>query len=163
VLLPFLLTGKGAHVATAGFALSFMFVGGAAGKLACGWFATHFGKVFTIVLSKVVTSAGMIGVMLLPLEAAFVLLPFLGVVLNGVTTVTYGSVPDLVTPQQRTRAFSIYYTITLGALAVAPPASGLVGDLIGIPGAVTVVAALTLVSFPLAFLLRVGRSEAQAV
>jgi FSR family fosmidomycin resistance protein-like MFS transporter len=154
VLVPFLLIGKGAHVATAGFALTLVFVGGAAGKLACGWFATRFGKVFTIVLSKAITAGGMIAIMLLPLSFAFVLLPLLGIVLNGVTTVTYGSVPDVSTPPQRTRAFSVFYTVTLGALAVAPPASGFVGDLIGIPGAVIVVAVLTILTIPLAFLLR---------
>ena len=160
VLVPFLLIGKGANVSTAGFALTLVFVGGAAGKLACGWFATRFGKVFTIALSKALTSAGMLGVLALPLDAVFVLLPCLGVILNGVTTVTYGSVPDMVTPQQRTRAFSVYYTITLAALAIAPPASGFVGDLIGIHAAAVVVALLTLASVPLAFLLRDPRRPA---
>jgi FSR family fosmidomycin resistance protein-like MFS transporter len=159
VLLPFVLTGKGAAVSSAGFALTLVFFGGAFGKLACGWFATRFGKVFTIVMSKVFTAAGMATLLLLPFELDFVLLPLLGVILNGVTTVTYGSVPDLVTPQQRTRAFSVFYTVTLGALAAAPPASGFVGDLIGIPGAVMVVAALTVATVPLAFLIRFARSE----
>jgi MFS family permease len=163
VLLPFLLTGKGAEVSTAGFALTFMFVGGATGKLACGWFATRFGKVFTIVLSKSLTAAGLVAIVFLPLPLVFIVLPFLGVMLNGVTTVTYGSVPDLVTPQQRTRAFSIFYTVTLGALAVAPPLSGLVGDLVGIPNAVLVVSVLSLAPIPLAFLLKGGRSQSAAV
>ena len=88
------------------------------------------------------------------------LLPILGVILNGVTTVTYGSVPDLVTPRRRTRAFSIFYTITLAFLAVAPPASGFVGDQIGITGAVMVVAALTVATTPLAFLIKFARNEA---
>ncbi len=160
VLLPFVLTGKGAHVSAAGFALTLVFFGGAFGKLACGWFATRFGKVFTIAMSKVLTAIGMIVILLAPFEVDFVLLPILGVILNGVTTVTYGSVPDLVTPQRRTRAFSIFYTITLGFLAVAPPASGFVGDLIGIPGAVMTVAALTIATAPLAFLIKFARSEA---
>jgi len=159
VLLPFVLTGKGADVSSAGFALTLVFFGGAFGKLACGWFATRFGKVFTIVMSKVFTAAGMATLLLLPFELDFVLLPVLGVILNGVTTVTYGSVPDLVTPQRRTRAFSVFYTVTLGALAAAPPASGFVGDLIGIPGAVMVVAALTVATVPLAFLIRFARRE----
>jgi len=136
-----------------------VFFGGAFGKLACGWFATRFGKVFTLVTSKVLTAAGMVTILLLPFELDFVLLPVLGVILNGVTTVTYGSVPDLVTPQRRTRAFSVFYTVTLGALAAAPPASGFVGDLIGIPGAVMVVAALTVATVPLAFLIRFARTE----
>ena len=163
VLLPFLLTGKGAHVATAGFALTLVFVGGAAGKLACGWFATRFGKIFTIALSKALTATGMVAILVLPLEFVLVLLPFLGIMLNGVTTVTYGSVPDMVTPQQRTRAFSVFYTVTLGALAVAPPASGLVGDLIGIPGAALMVAGLTAATIPLAFLLRRAYPQPSAV
>jgi MFS family permease len=157
VLVPFLLIGKGAHASTAGFALTLVFVGGASGKLAYGWLASRFGKLFTLALSKIFTAAGMFAILYLPLELTFVLLPLLGVILNGVTTITYGSVPDLVTPQQRTRAFSIFYTVTLGALAVAPPASGFIGDLIGIPGAVTVVAVLTVATVPLAFLLRYAR------
>lgn len=162
VLLPFVLVGKGAHVATAGFALTLVFFGGAFGKLACGWFATRFGKVFTIAMSKALTAAGMAAILLLPFEWVFVLLPFFGVMLNGVTTVTYGSVPELVTPQRRTRAFSVFYTVTLGALAVAPPMSGFVGDLIGIPGAVMVVAALSIVTVPFAFLIKFAAAENSA-
>lgn len=159
VLLPFILTGKGADVSRAGFALTLVFFGGAFGKLACGWFATRFGKVFTIVFSKVFTAAGMMILLFLPFELSFVLLPVLGVILNGVTTVTYGSVPELVTPERRTRAFSIFYTVTLGALAAAPPMSGFVGDMIGINGAVMVVATLTIATVPLAFLIRFARHE----
>jgi MFS family permease len=162
VLLPFVLTGKGAHVSAAGFALTLVFFGGAFGKLTCGWFATRFGKVFTLATSKVLTAVGMIAILLLPFELAFVLLPFFGVIFNGVTTVTYGSVPDLVTQQRRTRAFSVFYTITLGFLAVAPPISGFIGDRIGISGAVMVVAALSIVTVPLAFLIRFARTEAVA-
>jgi FSR family fosmidomycin resistance protein-like MFS transporter len=162
VLLPFVLTGKGAHVSAAGFALTLVFFGGAFGKLACGWFATRFGKVFTIVMSKVGTAIGMIAILALPFELDFVLLPILGVILNGVTTVTYGSVPDLVPPEKRTRAFSVFYTVTLAALAAAPPASGFVGDLIGIHGAVIVVAVLTAATLPLAFLIRFAPAEAEA-
>ncbi len=162
VLLPFVLTGKGAHVSAAGFALTLVFFGGAFGKLACGWFATRFGKVFTIAMSKVLTAAGMVAILLLPFELDFLLLPFFGVIFNGVTTVTYGSVPELVTPQRRTRAFSIFYTVTLGFLAVAPPISGFIGDQIGISGAVMVVAALSVVTVPLAFLIRFAQTEEPA-
>jgi MFS transporter, FSR family, fosmidomycin resistance protein len=163
VLLPFMLTGKGAHVSAAGFALTLVFFGGAFGKLACGWFATRFGKVFTIAMSKVGTAIGIFAVLLSPLELDFVLLPFLGMILNGVTTVTYGSVPDMVTPERRTRAFSIFYTVAIGALAAGPPASGFVGDLIGIPGAMIVVAVLTVATLPVAFLLRFSDAAEAAV
>ena len=154
VLLPFILIGKGASVSTAGFALTLVFIGGAAGKLALGWIGAWLGTVPTICITKLLTVAGMFAILVLPIEFVLVLLPFFGTALNGVTTVTYGSVPVVVTPEQRTRAFGVFYTGTLGALAVTPAASGFVGDLIGISGALIVVAVLTFATIPLAFVLK---------
>jgi MFS family permease len=154
VCLPFLLIGKGAAITTAGFALTLVFVGGAAGKLACGWVAQWVGTVAIIAVSQVLTAAGMVAVLLLPLEWAIVVLPFVGVVLNGVTTVIYGSVPVYSAPERRAHALSVFYTITIGSTAVAPPLSGLIGDFIGIPNTVIVVAAATLATAPLALLLK---------
>jgi predicted MFS family arabinose efflux permease len=78
----------------------------------------------------------------------------LGIALNGVTTVIYGSVPNYVAPERRTHALSVFYTVTIGSAALSPPLSGLVGDFIGIPSAIVVVALLTLASILLAFPLR---------
>jgi MFS family permease len=155
VCLPFLLIGKGAAVTTAGFALTLVFVGGAAGKLACGWVAHWLGNVATIALSQALAATGIIAVLLLPLYATLAALPFVGVVLNGVTTVIYGSVPDYATVERRAHALSLFYTIAIGAAAASPPAAGFVADLIGIPSTVVIVAALTLATIPLAFLLSV--------
>jgi MFS family permease len=154
VCLPFLLIGKGAAVTTAGFALTLVFIGGAAGKLACGWVAHWLGNVATIALSQALAAAGIIAVLLLPLKLTLAVLPLVGVVLNGVTTVIYGSVPDYAAPERRAHALSVFYTITIGAAAASPPAAGLIADLIGIPGTVVLVSALTLATVPLAFLLK---------
>ena len=154
VCLPFLLIGKGAAVTTAGFALTLLFIGGAAGKLACGWIGNWLGNLATIVICQTLAAAGIVGVLLLPLQLTLVTLPFVGVVLNGVTTVIYGSVPAYAAPERRTHALSVFYTITIGAAAVSPPAAGSLGDLIGIPGTVIIVSALTLATIPFAFLLK---------
>jgi MFS transporter, FSR family, fosmidomycin resistance protein len=157
VLLPFLLIGKGATVVTAGLALTLVFVGGAAGKLACGLITRWIGMVATIAVAQALTAAGMLAVLLLPLDFALVLLPVLGITLNGVTTVIYGSVPSFAAPERRTHALSVFYTLTIGSAALSPPLSGLVGDLIGISGAIVVVLLLTLATVPLAFPLRQAR------
>jgi MFS transporter, FSR family, fosmidomycin resistance protein len=154
VLLPFLLIGKGATIVSAGLALTLVFVGGAAGKLACGWVARWIGTVATIVVAQALTAAGMLAVLLLPLNLALVLLPLLGIALNGVTTVIYGSVPNYAAPERRTHALSVFYTITIGSAALSPPLSGLLGDLIGISSAILVVSLLTLATIPLAFALK---------
>ena len=154
VLLPFLLMAKGATVSTAGLALTLVFIGGAAGKLACGWIAKWIGMVATVAVAQTLTAAAMFGVLVLPLEPTLVLLPVLGIALNGVTTVIYGSVPAYAPPERRTQALSVFYTLSIGSAALSPPLSGLLGDLIGIANSIVVVSFLTLGTIPLAFALQ---------
>jgi predicted MFS family arabinose efflux permease len=99
----------------------------------------------------------MLAVRLLPLDFGLVLLPLLGIALNGVTTVIYGSVPNYAAPERRTHALSVFYTVTIGSAALAPPLSGFIGDRIGISSAIVVVSLLTLATIPLAFPLGKGR------
>ncbi len=89
----------------------------------------------------------------LPLEAALVVLPIIGIMLNGTSSVLYGSVPELIEPEKRTRMFGIFYTGTIGSGAVAPALYGLVGDAVGVPTALMVVAGCVL-TLPLALVLR---------
>lgn len=154
VFVPFLLIGKGADIATAGFMITLIFIGGAAGKLVCAWIGARFGIIAAIVITEILTAAGILGVLYLPLAAALVLLPALGVVLNGTSSLTYGSVPRFILPAERDRSFGIFYTGTLGAGALAPTLSGLTGDLIGLDKAVTLAGALALATLPMALLLR---------
>jgi MFS family permease len=163
VLLPFLLIAKGAAVTTAGVALTLVFLGGAVGKLACAWVARRIGTVATIVAAQALTAAGALAVLVLPLTSTLILLPALGIALNGVTTVIYGSVPAYVPVERRTHALSVFYTVTIGAAALAPPFSGLVGDLVGVTAAVVAVAALTLATIPLALRLGERRRPAPAL
>jgi MFS transporter, FSR family, fosmidomycin resistance protein len=160
VCLPFLLIGKGAAVTTAGFALTLVFIGGAAGKLACGWIGNWLGNRATIALCQTLTAVGIAVVLLLPLHLTLVMLPFVGLVLNGVTTVIYGSVPNYAAPERRTHLLSVFYTISIGAAAVSPPVAGFLSDLIGIPGTMIVVSTLTLATIPFAFLLKDPRRTA---
>jgi MFS family permease len=162
VLLPFLLIAKGAAVGTAGVALTLVFLGGAFGKLTCAWVARQLGTVATIVLAQALTAAGILAVLTLPLSAVLVLLPVLGVALNGITTIIYGSVPSYAPPERRTHALSVFYTVTIGSAAFAPPVSGLLGDLVGVPTAVITIALLTLATIPLAFGLSGGPQTLRA-
>jgi MFS family permease len=90
----------------------------------------------------------------LPLEGALLLLPLIGVALNGTSSVLYGSVPELVAPQWRTRALSIFYTGTIGSGAIAPVLFGRVGDAFGVWHALTFIAAFVLLTLPLSAMLR---------
>ena len=152
--LPFVLTAKGASLPTVGLALTLVFAGGAAGKLVCAYIGARIGTVATVWLTETVTALGIVALLPLPLELALVLLPVVGVALNGTSSVLYGSVPDLVEPARRPRAFGIFYTGTIGAGAVSPALYGLLGDAVGVPSALVVVAAGVLITLPITLVLR---------
>jgi MFS transporter, FSR family, fosmidomycin resistance protein len=154
LFLPFVLTQKGATLQTAGLAMTLIFAGGAAGKLACAFIGARIGAIRTVWLTEGLTAAGILALSQLPLQAALLVLPLIGVALNGTSSVLYGSVPDLVEPARRTRALSIFYTGTIGSGAIAPVLFGRLGDLFGVWPALTLVALFVLLTLPLAWLLR---------
>jgi FSR family fosmidomycin resistance protein-like MFS transporter len=157
LFLPFVLTAKGASLPTIGLALTLVFAGGAAGKLVCGFIGGRIGATATVWLTEGMTAALILALLPLALEHALLVLPFVGIALNGTSSVLYGSVPELVAPERRARAFSVFYTATIGAGAGAPVIYGLVGDAVGISAALMIVAALVLLTLPLSLVLKSSR------
>jgi MFS transporter, FSR family, fosmidomycin resistance protein len=154
LFLPFVLRNKGASEQTIGLALTLVFTGGAAGKLACTFIGARIGAVGTVWLTEGSTAAAILALFPLPLGGALSMLPLLGIALNGTSSVLYGSVPDLVPPQWRSRALSVFYTGVIGSGAVAPVLFGRVGDVVGVWHALVLVAGFVLLTLPLSTLLR---------
>ena len=152
--LPFLLQEKGANLTQIGFALTLIFAGGATGKLVCGILATRIGILRSVFMTESITAICIGGMIVLSLESALLLAPFLGIALNGTSSVLYGSVPELVSEENRKQAFSIFYTATLGSGAISPAIYGLLSDFVGIKTAVIIVAIVVLVVIPLTLPLR---------
>ena len=152
--LPFLLKLKGAGLPLIGVALTLIFAGGAAGKLVCGWLGGRLGVVTAVFLTEGMTAAGILALIPLPLAAGLAVLPLIGVALNGTSSVLYGTVPELVVPEKRQRAFSIFYTGGIGAGALSPVLYGLVSDLIDVPVMMVLIAAVVLLTLPLTWRLR---------
>jgi len=151
--LPFLLKAKGAPLTEIGLALSLVFTGGAAGKFACGWFGARAGVLATVLLTEGGTAAVILLVLVLPLTPVLFLLPVLGLMLNGTSSVLYGSVPELTPPDQTERAFALFYTGTIGSGALAPIVFGVLGDAAGVSWATGATAATALATVPLALAL----------
>jgi MFS family permease len=148
--LPFLLQAKGASLTTIAVALSLVLAGGAAGKLVCGYLGARLGVLRTVLLTEGLTALGMVALLPLPLGVALIVLPAVGVALNGTSSVLYGTVPELVAPAARARAFGVFYTGVIAGSAAAPPLLGIVGDRVGVPLTVAVIAAGVLATIPLA-------------
>jgi len=151
--LPFLLQEQGASLSTIGQALALVFIGGAAGKFACGWLGARFGVLGTVLLTEAGTAAAILGVLALPLAGILMLLPVVGLLLNGTSSVLYGTVPELAPSGRTEKAFAIFYTGTIGASAIAPILFGLLGDAMGSHVAVMATAVTAAAILPLAFAL----------
>lgn len=148
--MPLLLSQKGAHPALIGTALSLIFIGGAAGKFACGALADRLGVIRTVIVTEALTAAFIATLVVLPLNFLYFLLIPLGIALNGTSSVLYGSVAELAPPSRRADAFAWFYTAALGAGAIAPPLFGVIGDSIGLVTTILCVASLPLLTIPLA-------------
>jgi FSR family fosmidomycin resistance protein-like MFS transporter len=151
--LPFLLAAKGAALPTIGLALSLVFIGGAAGKFACGWLGARLGVLTTVLVTEGGTAAFILAILFLPLFASLLVLPLLGVMLNGTSSVLYGTVPELAPPERTERAFALFYTGTVGSGALSPVLYGFLGDLAGVRWATVATAVAALATFPLAIAL----------
>lgn len=154
--LPFLLQAKGAGTAGIGLALTLLFIGGAFGKLLCGYLGARIGMMKTVWLTETSTALLIVSAVYVPLAGLMAMLPLLGLVLNGTSSVLYGAVPDLAGAGKREQAFAMFYTGTIGGGALAPVVFGGVGDALGVSVAVMVLAGVLLVTLPLAWVVRRG-------
>lgn len=160
LFLPFLLHAKGGDEASIGLAL--LFAGGALGKACCGWLGQRLGVVWSVIATEAMTAIFMVATLSLPLTPTLVLLPLLGIVLNGTSSVLYGTVPELSKNGDVGRAFALFYTSVLGSGGLAPIAYGMIADhwdrTVGVGAAALTAAAV----IPMVFALRPFLDDGQA-
>lgn len=151
--IAFLLLAKGLPEHWAVLSVPLVLVGGMAGKLACGLLAERLGIARMIVLTEVATGGGILAVLALPGFAAFLLLPLLGVVLQGTSSVLYATIGEYVKPERLPRAFGFFYTIGSVCGIAAPLGYGLLGNRYGVEASIAVMGAAVLLTLPLALVL----------
>jgi MFS transporter, FSR family, fosmidomycin resistance protein len=151
--LPLLLKAKGASLQTVGLALALVFIGGAGGKFACGWLGARVGVLAAVIATEAGTAALILAILVSPVAASLALLPLLGVMLNGTSSVLYGTVPELTSAEHTERAFALFYTGTIGSGAIAPIIYGMLGDKLGLNEALIATALTALAICPLAIAL----------
>ena len=154
VFIPFLMLEKGVPASLAGLGVVLTLAGGMAGKLGCGLLAARIGAVRALILVEVLCAAGIVAALLAPAALALCLLPVVGVVLQGSSTITYGTVADLVDERRHSRGFALVYTIVSGAGILGPISFGLLSDAHGLGAAMLAMAGIVLLPALLSLLLR---------
>ena len=145
--LAFVLIEKGAGASMTGIAVVLALAGGMVGKFICGFFAARFGDRDTFLGLQLLTIAGIGALLLLPLMVVLVLLPLIGLVVQGSSTITYGSVSDYISADKQARGYSLIYTLANVSSVTGPFIIGIVADQVGLMQsmwALTALAAITI-------------------
>jgi FSR family fosmidomycin resistance protein-like MFS transporter len=127
LFLPFLIRAQGGDLPTVGIALALLFIGGAFGKATCGWLGERLGVVRSVIVTEATTALLIAATLTTPLAPTLLLLPLLGIVLNGTSSVLYGTVPEL-SNGDTGRAFAVFYTSVIGSGGLAPILYGAIAD-----------------------------------
>ncbi len=154
--LAFLMLEKQVPAALAAFAVVLTLAGGIFGKFGCGYLAERIGVRLSLIAAECLTAVGIVAVLLAPTLVAYFLLPALGLVLQGSSSITYATVADLVRSERRSRGFAMIYTIASAASIAGPIVFGIVGDRFGLAPAMLSMAAVVLLPLPLCTMLRPG-------
>jgi MFS family permease len=152
--LPFLLIQKGISPTRIGFGLSLLFAGGATGKFVCGLLAEWLGVVPMVVGTEILTTAGILTLAWSSPSVVWWMLPLVGIVLNGTSSVLYATVAEIISPHARSRGYGLYYGVTLGCGAVSPLIYGLLTDSFGLSFSIICIALMVLLTLPLSPYLR---------
>ncbi len=128
LFLPFLIHARGGASPTVGLGLALLFLGGALGKATCSWLGERIGVIGSVVATESATAVFIAVTLWVPLTPMLVVLPFLGIVLNGTSSVLYGTVPELAPSGDTGRAFALFYTAVIGSGGLAPIAYGAIAD-----------------------------------
>jgi MFS family permease len=162
VFITFVMIEKQVSTGLVAFAVVATLSGGICGKFAGGLLAARIGVIRSIVLFELLTAIGIMLVFYAPGNIPFFLLPLVGVFLQGSSSITYGTVSNLVHTKHQSRGFSIIYTIVNSASFVGPAIFGLIIDLLGFKVMMMIMATLVLVTLPLCYLLKSALERIQS-
>jgi MFS transporter, FSR family, fosmidomycin resistance protein len=84
--------------------------------------------VWSVVSTEVATAALIVVTCFTSITEMLIYLPLLGIVLNGTSSVLYGTVPELAPKGNTGRAFAWFYTGVIGSGGLAPIAYGAIAD-----------------------------------
>ena len=142
----FVMIAKGIPVYVATFAAVLVLIGGMFGKAVCGFLADRIGMRPAFAVLQGLTALGLILLIYASGTTAYILLPFLGVALQGTTSITYVIVNDLIHPERVARGYSMIYTASSVASIIGPLGFGHIGDQYGIETAVLGMATIAIIA-----------------
>lgn len=140
----FVMIAKGVPTTAATLAAVLVLIGGMFGKALCGFLAENIGVRPAFAILQGLTALGLVLLVISSSTVAFALLPILGVVVQGTTSITYVIVNELIHPTRTARGYSIIYAASGIASVIGPVGFGTIGDRFGIETSMLVMAVIAI-------------------
>lgn len=150
----FLMLEKSVSPFLASFAIVLTLAGGIIGKYFCGHLADRLGAFQALMLTQGLNVVAIIAVIISPTVVSFVLLVFLGIFLQGSSSIYYAHVGDVFTKERQGRGFGLVYSNANFAAVIGPIVFGVVADSSNLTVAILAMALCILVTIPLCYLLK---------
>ncbi len=157
--LAFMVIEKGGGGGLASLAVVLALSGGMVGKYLGGYLASRLGDRNAFVLIQLLSIVGLGLLVVLPAMPLLVLLPFIGMVIQGSSTVTYGCIAGFVDADRQARGFALIYSLASVSAVAGPVAFGFIADQTSLGMAIVMLVVLTAMTLPLSFVLTPGSPE----
>ena len=100
----------------------------------------------------ILTSFSLLAILFIDYKIALLVVFFLGIGLNGTSSVFYGSVARVADVNKRGNNFGIYYTATEGMGAISPLIFGIISDVFNINVAIYAIFVICLSVIPISYM-----------
>ncbi len=157
--LAFVLIERGTTETLAALGVTIALTGGMTGKFVCGYLAARFGDRLVFLLMQIGTVAGLAALIAMPVGGVLWLLPAIGLVVQGSSTMTYGAVADHLHVDRQSRGYSLVYALSGLSAVTGPFVFGALADAQGLTFALFGLIALNVSTLPLCFVLRSTSAE----
>ena len=152
--LAFVVMENGYSEAVASTSVVLALIGGMLGKFSAGWLAAKFGDRLTFTLLQLLTIVGILSLVLIDTAILLILLPVIGLAIQGTSTVTYGSVPEFFDNDRHSRGYALIYTVSSSSSVAGPFLAGALADISSLDTMIWVLALVATLSLPLSRVLR---------
>ncbi len=149
--LPFIFISQGMSIKNTSLVFIILYIGGALGKVFSGKLSDYFPPINIIAITKILTSFSLLAILFIDYKIALLVVFFLGIGLNGTSSVFYGSVARVTDVNKRGKYFGIYYTATEGMGAISPLIFGIISDVFNINVAIYAIFVICLSVIPISY------------
>lgn len=157
--LAFVLLNKGVSEGIASFSVVLALVGGMLGKYLGGYLASKTGDRTAFIVIQLLTIVAIILIILLPATELLLMLPLIGMVIQGSSTVTYGAVANFTDTDRQARGFSLIYSAASVSAVAGPIFFGLLADAVNLSAGLAMLAIVSAMTLPLSFVLHKTSSK----